>query len=347
MLSTRLQRITPYVPGEQPQDRAYTKLNTNENPYPPSSRVSRLLADYDVDSLRRYPDPLCMRLRAAASELYGIPIESIFAGNGSDEVLSFAHFAFFDKSAAFPDPSYSFYPVYCDYYGIKSIRVPLDAEMGIDLEALASTESDGITIANPNSPTGMYVERDRIESMIDSYPKDRIVIVDEAYIAFGGESCLPLIENYPNLLVIYTFSKSASLAGLRLGLAFGNPILIDALFRTKDAFNSYPVHDLAQRIGVAALEEHEYYAQNCEKIIATREHTSKALRSLGWSVLPSKSNFLFASHPNLSGGALYEYLRDHSILVRYFDHPRLDKYIRLTIGTDEEMELFLREISNA
>lgn len=347
MISNRLQRITPYVPGEQPQDRTYTKLNTNENPYPPSPRVHRLLAEYDIDSFRKYPDPLCKRLRGAASDLYGLPIDSIFAGNGSDEVLSFAHFAFFDSSAAFPDPSYSFYPVYCDYYGIEPIKVPLDDAMEVDLETLGATNADGMVLANPNSPTGIYVERDRIEQMIDDYPKDRVIIIDEAYIAFGGESSLSLIESHPNLLVVHTFSKSASLAGLRLGLAFGDPALVAALFRSKDAFNSYPVHDLAQKIGVAVLEEREYYAQNCERVMATRERTSEVLRSLGWSVLPSGSNFLLTGHPRMSGRALYDHFRKRSILVRYLDHPRLKDYIRLTIGTDEEMALFLREVADA
>jgi len=347
MISRRLRGITPYVPGEQPTEGRYIKLNTNENPYPPSPRIAELLATYDIETLRRYPDPTFTALRRAVADHHALRPECVFAGNGSDEVLSFAFFSFFDRSVAFPDPSYSFYPVYCDFYAIESQPIPLDESLEVDLAAFAAVAADGIAIANPNSPTGTYLDRRQIESIVSSAGPDRVVVVDEAYIEFGGESCVPLIDKFDNLLVVQTFSKSASLAGLRLGVALGCEELISSLFRAKDAFNSYPVHDLAQRIGVVALEEWNHTRASCDRIITTRERVSSSLASMGFRVLPSKANFLFASHGRLRGGELYRTLRERGILVRYFDSPRLTDFVRVTMGTDDEMDSFLEEASSA
>ena len=345
MYSSRLSHTKPYVPGEQPRDRRYVKLNTNENPYPPSPKVGELLRNYDLDGLRRYPDPLFYELRSAAAGRYGLDETNVFAGNGSDEILSFSFFAFFDKSVAFASPSYSFYPTYCDFYGIRGVAVPLDEGNGIDLEDIAGrSDVDGIVVTNPNSPTGTCLEYERIESVMETYPRDRVVVIDEAYIAFGGTSVVPLVEQYDNLLVVHTFSKWASLAGLRLGLAFGNVALIDALFRTKDSFNSYPVHDIAQRIGVAALADSAYYEAICAQIAATREKTTSRLESTGWSVAPSKANFIFVRHPTLSGKLVYETLKANGVLVRHFDSPELAEYLRISIGTDREMDRCIDEL---
>lgn len=342
MFSRRLKRLTPYVPGEQPRDRSYIKLNTNENPYPPGPEVERVIARYNPETLRRYPDPTCTELRASAAAAYGVRPSQVFAGNGSDEVLSFAFFAGFDSAVAFADPSYSFYPVYCDFYGIEAKKVPLDDQLGIDIETLASTpDVDGMVIANPNSPTGSYLAPDRIETALNQYSPDRMVVVDEAYIAFGGESVVPLIDRFENLLVVHTFSKGASMAGLRLGLAFGSERIIDALFRAKDAFNSYPVHDLAQRIGAATLAEPSYYRAICDRIIATRARVFDSLTGSGWQVVPSRANFMFVKHPVLAGRQLYEALKERGILVRHFSTPELTDYLRITIGTDEEMDALL------
>jgi histidinol-phosphate aminotransferase len=344
MYSRRLDRLTPYVPGEQPRDRRYIKLNTNENPYPPSPRVKEALAGYDSERLRLYPDPLFTELRQTAAVRHSLSPENVFAGNGSDEILSFAFYAYFESRVAFAKPSYSFYPVYCDYYGIDPVTVPLDNDYGIDLGSfLNNDEVDGVVIANPNSPTGAYIESADIAAFLERYPRDRVVVIDEAYIAFGGESCAPLVGRFENLLVVQTLSKEASLAGLRLGIAYGDSGLIRGLFRAKDAFNSYPVHDIAQRLGIAALEDERYSREVCAKIVATRERVATSLVEHGWFVVPSKANFLFARNPRVSGEEVYRSLRDRGILVRHFSSPDLTDFVRISIGTDDEMDQFLRE----
>ena len=348
MFSTRSQRLTPYVPGEQPTDRRYVKLNTNENPYPPGPRVSEALKNYDAGRLKLYPDPLFTELRIAAAKRFAVPKEYVFAGNGSDEVLSFSFFSFFDRSAAFAEHTYSFFPVYCNFYGIQGVTAPLRNDFGIDLGLLgAIPDVDGLVIANPNSPTGMYLSPEEIEGLLKEYPEDRVVILDEAYIGFGGQSCIPLIERYQNLLIIQTFSKSASLAGLRLGLAFGHPDLISALFRAKDAFNSYPVHDLGQKLGIAALEDAAYYDSIASRICETRERVSRHLSDLGWNVAPSMANFIFTRAPGLSGNAVYTELKQRGILVRFFDKPGLKEHVRITIGSDQQMDILLSTLREA
>lgn len=341
MLSQRLTNLTPYVPGEQPQDRTYIKLNTNENPYPPSPRVRALLAATDVEALRRYPDPQFTHLRARIAHRYDVRPEQVFAGNGSDEVLSFIFFAFFDSTIGgplrFPEHTYSFYPVYCDYYGIAPERIAMAPDFGIDLAPYADGDACGVIFANPNAPTGMALPRAAIAAFLERYPNDRVVVVDEAYVDFGAESALPLIHRHANLLVVRTLSKSMSLAGVRLGFAMGSQPLIDALYTTKDAFNSYPLSTLAQQIGAMAMDDAAYYDDITETIVATREKFSADMTVMGWEVLPSAANFVFTRRPATDGRAVYQYLKDNGILVRHFDKPGISDFVRITIGTNEEM----------
>ncbi len=342
MIAKRMQNLTPYTPGEQPQDRRYIKLNTNENPYPPAPEVTEALAGFECERLKRYPDPEFRRLRRAASDKYGIPTECIFAGNGSDEILGFSFYAFFDSVVTIPSLTYSFYPVYCDLLGIRCNRVSMAADFRVDLDALRTADAcDGYAIANPNSPTGTYIERHRLKRFLEAIPKDRIILLDEAYIDFGGDSCVSLTRDFDNLVVVHTFSKSASLAGLRLGLAFGSRQLIDALYMVKNSFNSYPVHTMAQELGVLTLENWPYYEQIQRKIVQSRERVSAALRHENWKVIDSKSNFIFAKHPDETGETVYKRLKEEGILVRYFDTPDLNEYVRITIGTVEEMNALL------
>jgi histidinol-phosphate aminotransferase len=349
MLSQRLTSLTPYVPGEQPQDRAYIKLNTNENPYPPSPRVAEIVAATDVEVLRRYPDPLFTHLRARIASRYNVRPEQVFAGNGSDEVLSFIFFAFFDSTVGgplrFPEHTYSFYPVYCDFYGIAHEHVPMAPDFGIDLTPYLSGGACGVIFANPNAPTGMALPRKAIADFLSRYPDDRVVVVDEAYVDFGAESALPLIHQHPNLLVVRTLSKSMSLAGIRLGFAMGSQPLIDALYTTKDAFNSYPLGTLTQKIGAAAMDEAEYFENITQAIVATREKFSADMTALGWEVLPSAANFVFARRPATDGRTIYQYLKENGILVRHFDKPGISDFVRITIGTNEEMAACVAALS--
>lgn len=348
MLSERMKKLTPYVPGEQPQDRKYIKLNTNENPYPPSPRIQEFLKTFEYGKLRLYPDPLAANLREKIGNLYDLPPASVFAGNGSDEVLSFAFFAFFDNSNGellFPEFSYSFYPVYCDFYAIRYKKVPLTPDFGISLDAFLQAEpSSGVIFPNPNAPTGMYIDLHDVQKFLGTYSKNRVVIIDEAYISFGGESAAALIPEYDNLLVVKTFSKSRSLAGLRLGYALGQAPLIKALFTVKDSFNSYPVDTLAQKIGELAIEDNAYYSHINSQVIASREILTRSLRELGWVVFPSKANFVFTGKPGISGEKLYLTLKQHGILVRYFNMEGIKDFVRITVGTDEEISQFLEKV---
>ncbi len=341
--SARIRDCVPYVPGEQPKDKQYIKLNTNENPYPPSESVrtaARRAADED---LRLYPDPNGDRLRQAAAELYGLAPEQVFLGNGSDEVLAFCFAAFTDADtpAVFPDITYSFYPVYAEFFGAKT-RVPqLNADFAMPLEELC--RNDGcVFLANPNAPTGIALSRREVEGLLRANP-DRVVVVDEAYVDFGAESAVPLIGQYENLLVVQTLSKSRSLAGLRVGFAFGNPSLIAALNAVKDSFNSYTLDRIAQATALAAIEDVQSFRENCAKIIATRERTTQQLRQLGLRVLPSSANFVFAGHPRAK--ELFSQLKARGVLVRYFEKPRIDSFLRISIGTDEQMDVLLRELT--
>lgn len=341
MLSNRHTRLVPYTPGEQPQDRTYLKLNTNENPYPPSPKVQEVFDSYSAADLRRYPDPQCGRLRERVAEELGVGAENVFVGNGSDEVLSFAFFSFFDSSAGpllFPRHTYSFFPVYCDFYDIAYERVPLEADFSLEpARFLEYPASCGAVFPNPNAPTGIAVTLGEIRAFLDRYPGDRVVLVDEAYVDFGAESAVALCRERANLLVVHTLSKSRSLAGIRLGFAFGQPHLIDALFAAKDSFNSYPIDAVAQAVGIAAMSDTPYYRTVSGRIAATRERFSAALDEIGWQVLPSKANFVFAAHPQMGGRAVYEALKERGILVRHFAIEGIDRFVRITIGLPEDM----------
>ncbi len=351
MLSTRIARLTPYVPGEQPQDRRYLKLNTNENPYPPSPRIAEFLKTFDPERLRLYPDPRFTDLCRVIADAEQASPDQVFMGNGSDEVLSFAFFAFFDSSRGkllFPEITYSFYPVYCDFYGIDHQKIPLLPDFSLDVDEFLSVRpSCGVIFPNPNAPTGICLSLDRIAGLLDRYPDDRVVAIDEAYIDFGGESAAGLTDRYPNLLVIKTFSKSKSLAGLRLGYAVGARPLIDALYTVKDAFNSYPVSMLSQRIGEIAVSDAAYYRDVAEKIIAVREAFSSELKRLGWRVFPSRANFVLAGLDGVSGETVYQTLKRRGILVRHFNLPGVSDFVRITIGTEADMKQLIREIVSA
>ena len=345
MFSTRLMALTPYTAGEQPQDRSYLKLNTNENPYPPSPCVQELFDGLEAEELRPYPDPACTKLREAAAAEAGLEPENVFVGNGSDEVLSFAFFSFFDSKEGpllFPQFTYSFFPVYCSYYDIKFKRIPLEADFSLRLERFLDEERYcGICFPNPNAPTGVAVSRADIEHLLDAAGDDRVVLVDEAYVDYGAESVVSLCAERPNLLVVHTFSKSKCLAGMRLGFAYGSRELIRALSTAKDSFNSYPVDRVAQKVGIAALSDSAYYRTINRMIVETREQFALALRGAGWTVPQSKANFVFAAHPTLSGEEVYSQLKARGILVRHFNVPGIDRFVRISIGKPEDMERLL------
>lgn len=351
MFSSRMQNLTPYVPGEQPQDRQYIKLNTNENPYAPSPRIQTFLKDFDLDALRRYPDPLASELRNHIAAKYGVSQDQTFVGNGSDEVLAFAFYAFFDSchgALLFPRYSYSFYPVYCDFFGIRYQKIDLRADFSIDINRFVEAdESSGVIFPNPNAPTGILLELDQIVELLERYPSERVVLIDEAYIDFGGKSAVGLIDAHPNLLVVRTGSKSMGLAGARLGYAMGSAPLISALFSVKDSFNSYPVSTLTQKIGVIALADDDWFNATVDKIMAGRDYLTAELRKRGWNVLPSHANFIMASKPGVSGEKIYLQLKARGVLVRYFDIQGLKDYVRITIGAEDELKRLVDEIQTA
>lgn len=331
-----VQGLTPYVPGEQPKLQNLIKLNTNENPYGPSPAVLAAVHDAIGDSLRLYPDPNADALRDTLAEYYGVARNEIFVGNGSDEVLAFVFQALLQHEAPilFPDVTYSFYPVYCGLYGIDFIKVPLNASMEIRPEDYRQP-CGGIIFPNPNAPTGIGMPTATVEQLLVDHP-DAVVVVDEAYIDFGGESVIPLTKRYPNLLVVQTLSKSRSLAGLRVGFAVGHPDLIEALDRVKNSFNSYPLDRLAQVGAIAAFRDEAYFQQTRQAIIASREKLATQLGEMGFEVLPSQANFIFARHPQQDASKLALALRERAVIVRHFKQPRIDQYLRITVGTDAE-----------
>jgi histidinol-phosphate aminotransferase len=350
MLAARMNKLSPYVPGEQPRDRRYLKLNTNENPYPPSPRIKAFLEGFDTANLRLYSDPLAGDLRKRIAERYEVTEDRVFVSNGSDEALSFCFYAFFDSGRGpllFPEFTYSFYPVYCDFYQIDYERVPLDDSFGVDLEAFLERPSCGLIFANPNAPTGHGLPLDRVRSLIERYPRDRAVIIDEAYVDFGGESALELVRDFANLVVVRTFSKSMSLAGLRLGFVIAQEPLIEALFTVKDSFNSYPTDTLSQKIGEIAVADTAYYERITRRIVETRDRFSAGAEALGWRILPSRANFVFASLPGTPGETVYRRLKERGILVRYFDTEGIRAFVRITIGRPEEMDRLLEEMKEA
>lgn len=341
-----LRDVEPYVAGEQPKMMNLIKLNTNENPYDPGIKVKEAIASFNSDTLRLYPNANSDDLKKALADYYHLDDDQIFIGNGSDEVLALTFLTCFnsDKPLLFPDISYSFYPVYCQLYRIPYENIPIDENFKINVEDYMR-DNGGIIFPNPNAPTGELVSVDDIEKLIEMN-RDSIVVIDEAYIDFGGESVVPLLRKYENLLVIQTFSKFRSLAGIRLGIALGNKELVSKLYDVKNSFNSYPVDRLAQVIGKASVEDSEYIKENAKKIIHTRENTVKALKDLGFIMTDSYSNFIFIKHPDFEGEYIFRKLREKSIIVRWFNQPRIKDYLRVTIGTDEQMEVFLREIGN-
>ena len=340
-LSGALRQLVPYVPGEQPRDqRRYIKLNTNESPYPPAPGVLRAVAAEAAD-LRLYPDPEARALKAALAARHHVEPENIFVGNGSDEVLNFAFLAFAadGRGAAFADITYGFYAVFCDLYRIPARIVPLREDFTLnpgDYHGLGRT----IVLANPNAPTGLTLTRGQVEGIVRAN-QDSVVIVDEAYVDFGGESCVELTRHYDNLLVVQTFSKSRSLAGARLGFAVGHPELIADLETIKFSTNPYNVNRLTLRAGAAALAEQSYYDRCCRTIMDARDHTADQLRRMGFTVLPSRTNFLFVRREGLDGGAIYRDLKDRGVLVRHFDQARIRDFVRVTVGTPEQMNVFL------
>jgi histidinol-phosphate aminotransferase len=336
--------LVPYVPGEQPKLSKLVKLNTNENPYGPSPKAITAMQAELGDALRLYPDPNGERLKRAVADYYGVQPAQVFVGNGSDEVLAHAFHGLFQhgKPLLFPDVTYSFYPVYCGLYGIEYQAVALDHEFRIDVADYARPNG-GIIFPNPNAPTGCLLALDAIERLLQANP-DSVVLVDEAYIDFGGTSAIALVDRYPNLLVTQTLSKSRSLAGLRVGLAVGHPDLIEALERIKNSFNSYPLDRIAIAGAAAAFEDRDYFERTCQQVIASRETVVDALRERGFEVLPSSANFIFARHPQRDAAALAAELREQGIIVRHFKQPRIDQFLRITIGTPEQNQALLQAL---
>jgi histidinol-phosphate aminotransferase len=347
--NNRTKNIIPYVPGEQPKDRKFIKLNTNENPYPPSPNVISAIQKAADERLRLYPDPECTEFRSAVAVRYGVKIEQVFAGNGSDEILAFAFAAFFSSGAQsilFPDITYSFYPVYAGLWEIPYRTIPLREDFSINCEDY-KIPCGGVIFPNPNAPTGISVPLADILKLAEFLEKqDKVLVVDEAYIAFDGdakcaESAVPHIGKVPNLLTVHTLSKSASLAGLRTGFAIGNEELIEGLRRIRDSFNSYTIDRLAIAGAVAAVSDTRYYNEINSRVTNTRERIAKALRALRFKVLPSSANFLFIKPPTGNGKELFAALRERGILVRHFNKDRIADYLRVTVGTDEDMDTFL------
>ena len=336
-----IRRVVPYVPGEQPKNNNVIKLNTNENPYPPSPLVAQAIKDYNAGLLRKYPDPASSALVDELAKTYSLKAENIFAGIGSDDVLSLAFLTFFNsgKPVIFPDITYSFYDVWADLYRIPYQTKALDKDFNIIKEDYLC-ENGGVVIANPNAPTGVELPLEVIEEIV-SYNKDRVVIVDEAYVDFGAHSALPLIDKYDNLLVVQTFSKSRALAGIRIGMAFGQKKIIDYLKDVKFSFNSYTLNPLTIAVGAAALKDDAYFKDITAKTIATRERMKKELKRLGFSFADSKTNFVFATHEKLPADEIFKYLKEKNIYVRYWNKPRINNHLRISVGTDEEAKILI------
>ncbi|MCU7905181.1 MAG: histidinol-phosphate transaminase [Candidatus Thiodiazotropha sp. (ex Epidulcina cf. delphinae)] len=331
-------RLSPYIPGEQPKIDNLLKLNTNENPYGPSPRVIEAIQNGLGDNLRLYPEPTSMALRQVVADYYGVTPEQVFVGNGSDEVLAHTFFALFQHSRPllFPDITYSFYPVYCNLYGIEYRTVPLEEDFSLRVSRYAQPNG-GVIFPNPNAPTGCLLPLMEIERLLADN-SDTVVVVDEAYIDFGGESAVKLVDRHPNLLVTQTLSKSRSLAGLRIGLAIGDAELIEGLERVKDSFNSYPIDRLASAAAIASFEDDAYFRQTCQQVIDSRKQLTAGLRAIGFLVLPSAANFVFTRHPELDAETIAAKLRRAGVIVRHFKQPRIDRFLRITVGTQDQNE---------
>lgn len=346
-LSRRCKSILPYTAGEQPQDKKYVKLNTNECPYPPSPEVERTVRDFDTARLRLYPDPENAKLVSVIAQKHGLEPENVFVGNGSDEVLCMCFPAFFDENdtLAYADVTYSFYKVWAHMFDVKSKKIPLDDEFKLLHTDYLSLEGvNGIIICNPNAPTGTALGRLDLLKIVETNP-DKIVIVDEAYGEFASCSVANRVVDYPNLLVVKTLSKAYALAGARCGYALGSKALIDGLRTVKNSMNSYTVNALTEAVAIAALSDKKYYAGLVDKINSQREETADALRELGFEVLPSSSNFIFARHKSISGSEIYFQLKENGVLVRHFKSDRISDFVRITIGTRDEMKTLLTEIT--
>lgn len=342
--SKRIRDMVPYVPGEQPKGEGLIKLNTNECPYPPASGVAQAIGAAAGEALRLYPDPECTQLREAIARREGLRPGQVFCSNGSDEVLAFAFQAFFDpdRDIVFPRITYSFYPVYTDFFGLKRREVPMEPDFRCLPEGLCG-DNGGVVLANPNAPTGIGVGLDVVEQILQAN-REVVVIVDEAYVDFGGQSAVPLIDRYPNLLVVRTASKSRALAGLRVGWAMGQEHLIQGLRCVRDSINSYTVDRLAMAGLAASLEDEPYFRSVCQRVIDTRAWVGRELEELGFRVLPSQANFLFVSHPERDGRALHQGLRERGILVRRWEQELIAQWLRISIGTDEEMRALIRAV---
>ncbi len=366
MIASRVSDLSPYIPGEQPGKgggKQYIKLNANENPWPPSPGAVKALRNANPELMGLYPDPDSGRLREAISEMLNrcggvlsqesaadfppVTPEMIFCGNGSDEVLSFIFYGFFEgnRPLVLPALTYSFYPVYAGYYDIPLRRVPLRPDFTLDIEAMLNGDSGGMIFANPNAPTGIGLSRAGIRDILDRYPRDRAVVVDEAYVDFGGETVLPLLGEYENLIVVRTFSKSMAFAGMRLGYAVASPGIINTLVTIKNSFNHFPVDNICQLAGAAACGDSDYYRETCSRIIRERDNFSASLRDAEWRVLESQTNFVLAEHPRISGAEVYRKLKEAGILVRHFDIPEISNFVRISIGTGEQMKKLLEIIN--
>lgn len=339
-----LRKITPYVPGEQSKDEDIVKLNANENPYPPSPKVIEAINSFNTDSLRLYPNANSTELKKALAEYYGVEVENIFVGNGSDDVIAIAFQALFnsDLPIAYPDLTYSFYPVWCSLFNIPYKTYPVDDNFRINVDDYKE-KNGGVIIPNPNAPTSLGEGLNFVEKLM-AYNQDSIVVIDEAYVDFGGVSSVSLTKKYENLLVTGTFSKSRSLAGLRIGFAIGNKALISVLEAVKNSYNSYTVDALSIAAGTASIKDDEYFKSTCEKIINTRTRTTNEMRAMGFDVLDSSTNFIFVTHKNLSMKNLFEYLKTKKVFIRYFSINRIENHVRISIGTDEEMDVLLKHI---
>lgn len=333
-----VRRLTPYVPGEQRRGDDIVKLNTNENPYPPAPAVHRAIAGVNGDELRRYPDPDSKTLCQTLADYHDLDVDEVFVGNGSDEILALSFQGFFSggPTLQFPAVSYSFYPVYCDLYNIPQSQVSLGNEFELLLEHFAVNEG-GIIFPNPNAPTGRAVSRQAISDLLERHT-EHVLVVDEAYIDFGGESVIPLIKKYPNLIVSQTFSKGRSLAGMRIGAAFAQPALIDGLKRVKNSFNSYPVDVIAERAAIASLQDENYFKKVVSAVIETREECVRQLQVRGFDVLPSAANFVFARPTKHTAQLVFDVLNKQNILVRYWSREPISEWLRISIGTPEDME---------
>lgn len=336
--------IKPYVPGEQPKDRKYIKLNTNENPYPPSPKVIEAIKAAADENLQLYPDPNCDELRSTLGDYYKLSPDQVFVGNGSDEVLAFSFMAFFNQNnpIIIPDITYSFYEVYVKLFKLEKILVPVDENFEFSAESFC-VKNGGVVIANPNAPTTKYLSVEALKKIIE-YNIERVVIIDEAYVDFGGESLVKFVNDYPNLLIVQTLSKSRALAGLRVGFAFGHKELIEGLNRIKNSINSYTLDRLSMAGAKASFEDEAYFQEIGLKVINTRESVIPVLKDLGFKVLESKANFLFVSHNTIQAKILFDELRNKGILVRYFNKPKIDNFLRISIGTPEDMEVLVAKL---